>query len=295
MLIGILLSYDNLPRRLKPCFLYLGIFPEDFEIPVTPLLQKWVAEGFIQDTGNRDRDDVAEDYLYELIDRSLVQVTSVEANGGAKTCQIHDLLRDLCISESKEKKVFEVCTDNNILIPTKPRRLSIHSHMRHYISASNNDHSCIRSLVFFGPVYDVEGTEWKWLSKGFKLVRVLDFGANYCYKIPSNLGNFIHLRYLRIEIAVVRFVPASILNLSNLEIIDLGPWRSVFPISFPVQMWKLKHLRHLITRGPIKLRGSCSGSDKKMWNLQTISALLLNRQAISLIMLLYFGASINFH
>jgi len=68
------LSYDNLPRRLKPCFLYLGLFPEDFEIPVTPLLQKWVAEGFIQDTGSRDPDDVAEDYLYELIDRSLVQV-----------------------------------------------------------------------------------------------------------------------------------------------------------------------------------------------------------------------------
>ncbi|BAT91277.1 hypothetical protein VIGAN_06259500 [Vigna angularis var. angularis] len=188
------LSYDNLPSRLKPCFLYLGLFPEDFEIPVTPLLQKWVAEGFIQDTGNRDPDDVAEDYLYELINRSLVQVTGVKFNGGLEICKVHDLLRDLCISESKEDKVFEVCTNNNILIPTKPRRLSIHSDIGHYISSSNNDHSCIRSLFFFGPHYEVHGREWKWLLDDFKLVRVLEFGPNSCHKIPSNLGNFIHLR-----------------------------------------------------------------------------------------------------
>jgi len=269
------LSYDNLPRRLKPCFLYFGIFPEDFEIPVTQLLQKWVAEGFIQDTGNRDLDEVAEDYLYELIDHSLVKVAKVENNGGVKTCQVHDLLRDLCISKSKENKVYEVCTDNNILISTKPRKLSIHSKMGHYISSSN---------FFFGQDYYVKGKEWKWLSKGFKLVRVLELGPKSLYKIPSNLGNFIHLRYLRIETTPhLRFVPTSILNLWNLQTIDLGPWRYETPISFPAQIWKLKHLRHFNTQGPIELRGSCSGSDEKMWNLQTISAIVLNSQTTSLI------------
>ncbi|KOM51232.1 hypothetical protein LR48_Vigan08g205900 [Vigna angularis] len=278
------LSYDNLPSRLKPCFLYLGLFPEDFEIPVTPLLQKWVAEGFIQDTGNRDPDDVAEDYLYELINRSLVQVTGVKFNGGLEICKVHDLLRDLCISESKEDKVFEVCTNNNILIPTKPRRLSIHSDIGHYISSSNNDHSCIRSLFFFGPHYEVHGREWKWLLDDFKLVRVLEFGPNSCHKIPSNLGNFIHLRYLRIDLMFGTFVPDSILNLWNLQTIDVETqiFKSTIT-SFPFQMWKLKHLRHLNTGGPIELRGRCSESDEKMWNLQTISPLILNKQAISLI------------
>ncbi|XP_014493779.1 disease resistance protein RPP13-like [Vigna radiata var. radiata] len=276
------LSYDNLPRELKPCFLYLGLFPEDFEIPVTSLLQKWVAEDFIQDTGNRDPDDVAEDYLYELIDRSLVQVSRMESNGGLATCHIHDLLRDLCISESKEEKVFEICTDNNILIPTKPRRLSIHSDMGHYISSNNNDHSCIRSLFFFGPHYRVHGKEWKWLLDDFKLVRVLEFGLNSCHKIPSNLGNFIHLRYLRIH-RFHTFVPDSILNLWNLQTIELGFYPRDIPVSFPVQIWKLKHLRHLNTQGPIELRGRCSESYQKMWNLQTISLLVLNKQATYLI------------
>ncbi|XP_047162551.1 putative disease resistance RPP13-like protein 3 [Vigna umbellata] len=276
------LSYDNLPRRLKPCFLYLGLFPEDFEIPVTPLLQKWVAEGFIQDTGNRDPDDVAEDYLYELIDRSLVQVARMDFNRGLETCKVHDLLRDLCISESKEDKVFEVCTNNNILLPTKPRRLSIHVDMGHYISSSSNDHSCIRSLFFFGPHYKVRGREWKWLLDDFKLIRVLEFGPNDRNKIPSNLGNFIHLRYLKILSSYDTFVPDSILNLWNLQTLDLGSWDHLMPVSFPGQIWKLKHLRHLYTQGPIKLRGRCSEPDEKMWNLQTIS-LVSNTQAISLI------------
>ncbi|QCD92382.1 disease resistance protein RPM1 [Vigna unguiculata] len=83
------LNYENLPRRLKPCFLYLGLFPEDFEIPVTPLLQRWVAEGFLQDTGSRNPVDVAEDYLYELIDRSLVQVARVDTNGDVMAIRIH--------------------------------------------------------------------------------------------------------------------------------------------------------------------------------------------------------------
>ncbi|KAK7341158.1 hypothetical protein VNO80_24083 [Phaseolus coccineus] len=257
------LSYDNLPRRLKPCFLYLGIFPEDFEIPITPLLRKWVAEGFIQDTGNRDPDEVAEDYLYELIDRSLVQVVKVETNGGLETCQVHDLLRDLCISESKEDKVLEVCTDNNILIPTKARRLSIHTKMGNYISSSNNDHSCIRSLFLFGPDYYVKGSDWNWILKRFKLVRVLELGPTWL-EMPSNLGNFIHLRYLRIEKVWFSFVPTSILNLWNLQTIDIGELRYEIPISFPVQMWKLKHLRHLNAAHSIELQGSCSGSDEKM-------------------------------
>jgi len=278
------LSYDNLPRKLKPCFLYFGIYPEDSEILVRPLLQKWVAEGFIQNTGSRDPNDVAEDYLYELIDRSLAQAARVDTNGDVMVIRVHDLLRDLCISESKEDKVFEVCTDNNILIPTKPRRLSVHSKMDHYISSSNNDHSCIRSLFFFGPLYDVRNRDWKWLFERLKLVRVLDFGLIPSSKIPSDIGNFIHLRYLKIQSDYVTFVPDSILNLWNLETVELGPSRfNIFPISFPAQIWKLKHLRHLNISWAIRLRGSCLGSNEKMWNVQTVSTLMLNSQATSLI------------
>ncbi|KAK7263979.1 hypothetical protein RJT34_31579 [Clitoria ternatea] len=278
------LSYDNLPRRLKPCFLYLGIFPEDFEIPVRPLLERWVAEGFILETGSRDPDDVAEDYLYELIDRSLIQVARVKTNGGVKRCRIHDLLRDLCIFESKKDKLFEVCTDNNILIPTKPRRLSIHCSLGIYISSSNNDHSCDRSLFCFGPFCYFQHGEWRKILKCFKLVRVLELGWNSCgAKIPSNLGDFIHLRYLRIDSKFVRIIPDSIINLQNLQTFDLGHYRMLIPVSFPCGIWKLKHLRHVYSQGPIMLRGHCSGPHDVMWNLKTIFGIELNRKTSSMI------------
>ncbi|MED6164055.1 hypothetical protein PIB30_086060, partial [Stylosanthes scabra] len=144
------LSYDNLPTTLKPCFLYFGMYPEDCEIRVRPLLQKWVAEGFIKQSGTRNAEDVAEDYLYELIDRSLIQASRVNVNGDVKACRIHDLLRDLCISESKDDKLFEVCTDSNILERSKPRRLSIQCGIHRYVSSSNNDHSSFRSLYYLG-------------------------------------------------------------------------------------------------------------------------------------------------
>lgn len=33
------LSYNYLPQHLKACFLYMGAFPEDFEIPVWKLIR----------------------------------------------------------------------------------------------------------------------------------------------------------------------------------------------------------------------------------------------------------------
>ncbi|KAL2492440.1 putative disease resistance protein [Abeliophyllum distichum] len=36
------LSYNQLPLRLKACFLYMGIFPEDYEIHVSKLIKLYM-------------------------------------------------------------------------------------------------------------------------------------------------------------------------------------------------------------------------------------------------------------
>ncbi|XP_062178218.1 putative disease resistance protein At1g50180 [Alnus glutinosa] len=51
------ISYTNLPRRLQPCFLYFGVYPENFEITGRQLIHLWIAEGFIQHAGNRSIED----------------------------------------------------------------------------------------------------------------------------------------------------------------------------------------------------------------------------------------------
>jgi len=172
-----------------------------------------------------------------------------------------------------------------MFIPTKPRRLSVHSTMSHYVSSSTNDHSCVRSLFCSDRTCIVDSDKWKWLTKGFKLIRVLDIEGNFCLKIPSNLGKFVHLRYLRIDSrGYTESVPDSICNLQNLQTLDFGPSIYETTISFPCGITKLKHLRHLYTGGPIKLRGDCSESNgDAMWNLQTITSIVLDKRTTYLI------------
>ncbi|XP_047978801.1 putative late blight resistance protein homolog R1A-10 [Salvia hispanica] len=55
------LSYNHLPNHLKPCFLYMGAFPENFEIRGSRLVYMWIAEGFVKSNGERSLEEEAED------------------------------------------------------------------------------------------------------------------------------------------------------------------------------------------------------------------------------------------
>ena len=97
------LSYQDLSYQLKSCFLYFAHFPEDHEISTKTLVRMWVAEGIVS------KEDVGEGYLAELIERCMIQVgrTSIY-DGRVKTCQMHDLMRDLCLSKAKEENFLEI-------------------------------------------------------------------------------------------------------------------------------------------------------------------------------------------
>ena len=80
------LGYNDLPCHLKPCFLYLGPFSEDFEILTEELIQMW--EGFIW-LGEDSEDTMeheGEQYLRELMQRSMVQVGKISRLGRIETC-----------------------------------------------------------------------------------------------------------------------------------------------------------------------------------------------------------------
>ncbi|KAL6323346.1 hypothetical protein AAG906_029353 [Vitis piasezkii] len=103
----IVANCGGLPLAIVSCFLYCGLFPEDSEIRTGKLIRLWVAEGFIQRRGEEIAEDVAEDHLQELVHRSLIQVADRSFDGRVKSCRMHDLLRDLAISEAKDTKFFE--------------------------------------------------------------------------------------------------------------------------------------------------------------------------------------------
>ncbi|KAK4394648.1 putative late blight resistance proteinR1A-10 [Sesamum angolense] len=91
------LSYNRLPQRLRACFLYMAVFPEDYEIPVPKFIRLWAAEGFLKPVAFKSMEALAEEYLDDLIERNLILVSKWSANGKIRTCNIHDLLRNLCL------------------------------------------------------------------------------------------------------------------------------------------------------------------------------------------------------
>ncbi|KAG2302689.1 hypothetical protein Bca52824_031340 [Brassica carinata] len=76
-------SYDNLKEeRLKLCLLYCALFPEDYKIQKSELMDYWICEGFIDGSGDIER---AENKSYEIIG-SLVRASLLMEDGTKSVC-----------------------------------------------------------------------------------------------------------------------------------------------------------------------------------------------------------------
>ncbi|KAL8267898.1 hypothetical protein R6Q59_001696 [Mikania micrantha] len=130
------LSYNHLPLHLRECFLYLGGFPEDYKFKVRWLVLLWIAEGFIQEDGNKSLEDIAEGYLMDLIGRNLVTVAHrSNCNGGVKACKVHDLVRELCLRKAKEDgfilQTGRVLDLHTCLLKNFPKGVELLVHLRY--------------------------------------------------------------------------------------------------------------------------------------------------------------------
>ncbi|XP_058114365.1 putative disease resistance protein At1g50180 [Magnolia sinica] len=274
------LSYKDLPYYLKPCFLYLGIFPEDHEFLVKELIQMWAAEGFLQERGEETLEEVGEECLKELIQRSMVKVSKTSSSGGIKSCSIHDLLRDLSISEAKEGMFLHVhrASGNAINTPAFPpptaRRLSIHHDVTSQYISSGHSTPHLRSLLIYTQDRGwVEKKQEKFLFRTFMLLRVLYLQGTFIKILPRAIGELIHLRYLGCSYTSLKSLPSSIGNLPNLQTLSVAS--SSYIIEVPSTIRKMKQLRHLQVKGIQQDRcwGMIKGHPKleRISNLQTLS------------------------
>ncbi|XBI13970.1 hypothetical protein VPH35_140623 [Triticum aestivum] len=105
------LSYNNLPHCLKTCLLYIAMYPEDYIIRKNDLVRQWVAEGFIRKIHGEDANEVARSCFNELVNRTMIQPTTIGYNGEVITCKVHDMILDLIRIKSEEENFLSVVDD----------------------------------------------------------------------------------------------------------------------------------------------------------------------------------------
>ncbi|XP_058210477.1 putative late blight resistance protein homolog R1A-3 isoform X3 [Rhododendron vialii] len=198
------LSYNHLPLHLKACFLYIGGFDEDREIPVCDLIWLWIAEGFIQQSEGKSLEEMAKDYLLDLIDRSLIIVARKNPLGRIKACRIHDLLRELCLKKVEEDNfLVKINEDDSV------RTFASNNHCRlfvgrkfnagkHFLGFTKKSHHAqkFRTTLFCPGMpgswpLDISQHFLEDFLENFKHLRVLSY-ISY-----GSLGShLVHLRYL---------------------------------------------------------------------------------------------------
>lgn len=234
------LSFYDLPYYLKFCFLYLGLFPEDYSITARKLYRLWIAEGFIPQHGER-MEDIAEDYLNELIDRNMVQVAKMSANDRVKHCQVHDLMRDLAITKSRVMNFLETHGNEDSLPYANARRLAIYSDHDYFLE---NSDPRVRSLLFFSVDNQSCLSSLRYTCRKFKLIKVLKLeDMKLDCGIPNEIGELFHLKYLGLRHCNLDRLPEGIGSLFNLQTLDIDENCNLRRL--PNVLWKLKNLRHL--------------------------------------------------
>ncbi|KAL0421808.1 UNVERIFIED_CONTAM: putative late blight resistance proteinR1A-4 [Sesamum latifolium] len=236
------LSYYHLPRHLRACFLYMGVFLKD-DIPVSKLVRLWAAEGFLKPNISKSMEEVAEGDLKDLVERSLVLVTKKSSNGKIKTCKIHDLLRDLCTKNAQKENLFHVVNSyDDVKQDTSTwRRLTIHPDAWRPREIYSSIHSIpkARSLLCIG----TNLIHLSFVYLRFRLLRVLDVVVIHFHEFPAEVTELVNLRYLAFTCAWQ--LPPSISKLQNLETLVYHKWKLQQCPLLPRDIWLMPKLRHL--------------------------------------------------
>ncbi|KAG2724926.1 hypothetical protein I3760_01G041500 [Carya illinoinensis] len=201
------LSYDDLPYHLKLCFLYLGHFPEDFEIQTKELIRMWMAKGLILQTGSNKEtlENVGEQYLKELVQRCMVQVG--KKNFCVDKALLENFLHIINVNHESNEEIEAPIGD--------VRRVAINS-------GSSDPMS-------FGFIFSST------FQKYFHLRDIIDF--------PPEIKSLIHLRFLSLRYTNVRSI-SSLKNLKCLQTLDLRS--TLGDVNVPNDVFKnMEHLWHM--------------------------------------------------
>ncbi|XP_072974481.1 disease resistance protein RPM1-like [Typha angustifolia] len=273
-LIGILtVSYNYLPSHLKSSFLYCSIFP-DCLIPRKRIVRLLVAEGLVAAKITETLEEVAEEYLNELINWCLLQVVERNDFGRVRVCKMHDLVRALAISMSRKERFCMTYDKSQVtVVDYKARRLSVNGYNDRI--QSGIDFSHLRSFYLFDSIYSSK-LFIPWLARTARYLRVLDLRDVPIEGLSDDVMHLFNLHYLSLRNTKVRVLPNSLDGLQRLQTLDVY---GTAIEHLPSRITELKRLRHLIVGKVLDKDSrnfhSISGVEapKGVWDLQELQTL----------------------
>ncbi|XP_030476653.2 disease resistance protein RPM1-like [Syzygium oleosum] len=301
------LSVHKLPVHLKPCFIYMALFPIAFPIPTRRLVRLWLAEGLLDShcyNGERETtrtpEAVGEAFILELADRNVIDVVSWRADGFPKACQMLTSLYDMICPIAMGTGFLHVHAairnptgqQQQLLERTNVRWLAEHTNIvtdSHYGSFLDLHLGHVRSFLSF---YMRRGILTKDISTflrimtskaAYSLLRVLDLEGVYRPSLQGVLHKLVLLRYLGLRCTMLDSLPREVVDLCYLETLDI---KHTNITSLPSSLWKARNLRHLhLNWFYINLNTilkACSNNVMALTKLRTLSGLVISEVKLNL-------------
>ncbi|KAH9689194.1 hypothetical protein KPL70_015417 [Citrus sinensis] len=279
LLAPLLLSYKELPSKVKRCFSYCAVFLKDYEIRKHKLIELWMAQGYLSEKGAKEMEDIGEEYFNILARRSFFQDFDKGYDGEISTYKMHDIVHDfaqyLCRNECFALEIHSGSGEESAMSSFGETKI-LHLMLTLYKGASvpipiwDNVKGLrgLRSLL-------VESDEYSWFSevlpqlfdkltclRALKLeVRQPWWCQNFIKDIPENIEKLLHLKYLSLahQEAIER-LPEALCELYNLERLNVSGCSHLREL--PRGIGKLRKLMYLYNAGTDSLRYLPAGIDE---------------------------------
>ncbi|PWA94208.1 Disease resistance protein [Artemisia annua] len=231
----------------------------------------------LNQTGNKTLEDVAEDYLMDLLGRSLVMVSRKGADGEIKACHVHDLLRSLCVWKAREEGfspiIYRYGRVSSALSPVAGADSQTNMSSERSTQHVNFVLCCpveLGECFLAGRPVDCET---------YKFLRILDIESVSIFSFPRPVLQLVNLRYLAIQ-AEDGNPPILISKLLHLQILVISSRRNIV---LPKSTWDIECLRHLYIKSGENLIEDVTFDKFMLDNLQTIFGVCPSPSCVSIL------------
>ncbi|KAG0493816.1 hypothetical protein HPP92_004810 [Vanilla planifolia] len=224
-------SYDNLADdTIRECFLLCSLWPEDFSISKTDLIECWMGHGLVGE-GKLENINEAYDSGHALIGGLKAACLLESGDDGEREVKMHDVVRDLAVwiaSDCGEKHNRFIVQTGEVgaeYAQSEVERISLVESDLSDTSGLQNNCSKLETLML----------QWNFsfrsICTGFcdraLALTYLDLSHNTVKDLPPEIGRLGNLRYLNVSDTQIRSLPWQIGCLSELRFLLLRSLDSV--------------------------------------------------------------------